>query len=59
MKVLEIARVNMLRTMRNRIALFFIVIFPMVLIVVLGMTYGGMGAGRVGVADADGGPLAP
>jgi ABC-2 type transport system permease protein len=58
MKVLEIARVNMLRTMRNRIALFFIVIFPMVLIVVLGMTYGGMGAGRVGVADADGGPLA-
>jgi len=58
MKILEIARVNMLRTMRNRIALFFIVIFPMVLIVVLGMTYGGMGAGRVGVADADGGPLA-
>jgi ABC-2 type transport system permease protein len=58
MKALEIARVNMLRTIRNRIALFFVVIFPMILIVVLGMTYGGMGVGRVGVADGDGGTLA-
>ncbi len=58
MKALEIARVNMLRTFRNRTALFFIVLFPLILIVVLGMTYGGMGSGRVGIADEDGGPLA-
>ncbi len=58
MKALEIARVSMLRTFRNRMGLFFVVIFPLILIVVLGMTYGGMGAGRVGVTDADGGPLA-
>ncbi len=58
MKALAIARVSMVRTIRNRVALFFVVIFPMILIVVLGMTYGGMGVGRVGVADADGGPLA-
>jgi len=58
MKTLEIARVSMLRTFRNRMGLFFVVIFPLILIVVLGMTYGGMGAGRVGVTDADGGPLA-
>lgn len=58
MKVLEIARVNMLRTFRNRMGLFFIVLLPLILIVVLGMTYGGMGAGRVGVANADGGALA-
>ncbi len=58
MKALEIARVSMLRTLRNRTGLFFIVIFPLILIVVLGMTYGGMGGGRAGIADLDGGPLA-
>lgn len=58
MKLLEIARVSMLRTLRNGRALFFVVIFPLILIVVLGMTYGGMGGGRVGVHDGDGGALA-
>ena len=48
----------MLRTLRDRTRLFFIVVLPMILIVVLGMTYGGMSAARVGVADEDGGPLA-
>ena len=39
-------------------SLFFILVLPMILIVVLGMTYGGMNVARVGIADQDGGPLA-
>ena len=58
MKALDIARTNMLRTFRDRTGLFFIVILPMILIVVLGMTYGGWNQVRVGVSGADGGPLA-
>ena len=58
MNALEIARVNIVRTFRDRTSLFFILVLPMILIVVLGMTYGGMNAARVGVVDQDGGPLA-
>jgi ABC-2 type transport system permease protein len=58
MKVAVIAWTNLLRTLRDRMGLFFIVILPLILIVVLGMTYGGMGAARIGVTDLDGGPLA-
>ena len=58
MKALVIARVNMVRTFRDRMSLFFILVLPMILIVVLGMTYGGMNTARVGIADEDGGPLA-
>ena len=54
MKALEIARVSILRTFRDRMGLFFIVILPMILVIVLGMTYGGMNVARVGVADQDG-----
>jgi ABC-2 type transport system permease protein len=53
MKALEIARVSMLRTFRDRTALFFIVALPMILVIVLGLTYGGMSGARVGVADED------
>jgi ABC-2 type transport system permease protein len=58
MKALEIARVSILRTFRDRMGLFFILVLPIILIVVLGMTYGGMGAARIGVTGADEGPLA-
>ncbi|HLO35973.1 MAG TPA: ABC transporter permease, partial [Candidatus Deferrimicrobium sp.] len=58
MKALAIARVNMVRTSRDRMSLFFILVLPMILIIVLGMTYGGMSTARMGVADLDGGPLA-
>jgi linearmycin/streptolysin S transport system permease protein len=58
MKALAIARVNMVRTFRDRMSLFFILVLPMILIIVLGMTYGGMSTARMGVADLDGGPLA-
>lgn len=57
MKALEIARVSMLRTFRDRLGLFFIVILPMILVVVLGLTYGGMNVARVGIADQDGSSL--
>jgi ABC-2 type transport system permease protein len=58
MKAVEIARVNILRTFRDRLGLFFILVLPMILIVVLGMTYGGMNVARVGLVDEDGGSLA-
>lgn len=58
MKALVIARTSVVRTLRDRMGLFFVVVLPIILIVVLGMTYGGMSAARVGVADPDGGPLA-
>jgi ABC-2 type transport system permease protein len=58
MKALAIARVNMVRTFRDRMSLFFILVLPIILIIVLGMTYGGMSTARMGVADLDGGPLA-
>ncbi|MBI3748256.1 MAG: hypothetical protein HY262_05370, partial [Chloroflexi bacterium] len=57
MKALEIARVSMLRTFRDRLGLFFIVVLPMILVIMLGMTYGGMNAARVGIADVDRSPL--
>ncbi len=57
MKALEIARVSILRTFRDRMGLFFIVALPMILVIVLGVTYGGMDAARIGVADEDGSAL--
>jgi ABC-2 type transport system permease protein len=57
-KALVITRANLLRTSRDRLGLFFVLVLPMILIVVLGLTYGGFSSARVGVADADGGPLA-
>jgi ABC-2 type transport system permease protein len=58
MKALTIARINIVRTVRDRMSLFFILVLPMILIVVLGMTFGGMSVARVGLVDQDGGPLA-
>jgi ABC-2 type transport system permease protein len=57
-QVLAITRVNLVRAARDRQALFFILVLPMILIIVLGMTYGGQGSARVGVVNLDGGPFA-
>ncbi len=57
-KALEIARANLLRTTRDRLGLFFIIVLPLMLIIVLGITYGGFNSARIGVADGDRGPLA-
>lgn len=58
MKVLVIAWTNLVRTFRDRLGLFFIVLMPMIIIITLGITYGGQGSVRVGVVDADRGPFA-
>jgi len=56
-RVLAIAGANFRRTLRDRLGLFFIIVLPMILIVVLGITYGGQGVLRIGVADLDGSAL--
>lgn len=57
-QMLAITRVNLIRASRDRLALFFILVLPIILIIVLGMTYGGQGSARIGVVDEDGGPFA-
>lgn len=57
-KALAIARANLLRTTRDRLGLFFVIVLPLILIIVLGITYGGFNSARIGLTDADGGALA-
>jgi ABC-2 type transport system permease protein len=56
-RVLAIAQANFIRTLRDRLGLFFIIVLPMILIVVLGITYGGQGTIRVGIVNLDGSSL--
>jgi ABC-2 type transport system permease protein len=58
MKIAVIAWTNLVRTARDRLGLFFIVLLPMIIIITLGITFGGQGSARVGVTNSDGGPLA-
>lgn len=57
MIALEIARVNLLRLVRDRTSLFFIFLLPIILIVVLGTVYGGRVAPRLGIVSTGSGPL--
>jgi len=57
-KALAIAEANLLRTTRDRLGLFFVIILPLILIIVLGITYGGFNSARIGLVDHDGGALA-
>jgi ABC-2 type transport system permease protein len=54
---LEIARVNVLRLLRERENLFFIFLLPLILIVTLGAAFGGSGTSRLGVVAVGAGPL--
>jgi ABC-2 type transport system permease protein len=54
---LDIARVNLLRALRNRSDLFFVFLLPLVIIVALGAMYGGFGTARLGVVGVDSGVL--
>jgi ABC-2 type transport system permease protein len=56
--MLSIARTNLRRTLRERTNLFFVFVFPMLLILVLGVAFGGEFTPRVGVVTGDAGPLA-
>ncbi|HXP18619.1 MAG TPA: ABC transporter permease [Streptosporangiaceae bacterium] len=57
MKALWIAAANLRRMFRVRTNLFFVFVFPMVLILVLGATFGGSSSPRLGVVTQDSGPL--
>jgi ABC-2 type transport system permease protein len=58
MKVLAIAWTNLRRTLRERISLFFVFVFPLLMILVLGLAFGGSFQPRVGVTVLDDGSLA-
>ncbi len=58
LKILAIARANLVRMLRDRGGLFFVFFLPVLIIVVLGLQFGGAGTPRVGVVDRDGGPFA-
>jgi len=57
-KILTIAATNLRRTLRERVALFFLFVFPMLLILALGMAFGGTVEPRVGVVGDRADPLA-
>ena len=48
-KVLEIGRVNLLRQVRDRGDLFFVFVLPTIIIVALGLQFGGIARARLGV----------
>ena len=57
MKALWIAVGDLRRMFRARANIFFVFIFPMLLILVLGATFGGAGDARLGVVSTGSGPL--
>lgn len=57
-RVLAIARANMVRLLRDRLGLFFIGVLPMIIVLVTGLQFGGGFEPRVGLYAPDGGPLA-
>jgi ABC-2 type transport system permease protein len=57
MKLLGIVEANLRRLLRDRAALFFTFLLPLLLILLLGLLFGGTNFTRVGVAVQDEGPL--
>jgi len=57
MKALWIGLTNLRRMFRVRTNIFFVFVFPMVLILVLGATFGGASSPRLGVVTTGSGPL--
>ena len=55
---LAIARANLVRLLRDRLGLFFILVLPMIIILVTGLQFGGGFQPRVGFLAPDGGPMA-
>lgn len=56
-KATAIAWINIVRLLRDRSGLFFIFVFPLMLVLVLGLSFGGAFAPRVGVVGDDPGAL--
>jgi ABC-2 type transport system permease protein len=59
MKVLAMVGSTIRRLVRDRLALFFIVLLPVVIILIIGITFGDAGSNRlpVGIVEEDAGPL--
>ena len=57
MKAWTIAVTDLRRMLRTRANIFFVFVFPMLLILVLGATFGGAGTPRLGVVITRPGPL--
>lgn len=57
MKAWTIAVTNLRRMLRTRSNIFFVFVFPMLLILALGATFGGAGTPRLGVVITQPGPL--
>ncbi|HEX5950037.1 MAG TPA: ABC transporter permease [Actinomycetota bacterium] len=57
MKAVAIAAVNIRRMLRDRSNIFFVFVFPMLLILVLGVSFGRGFEPRIGLVAADPGPL--
>ncbi|HEU0243604.1 MAG TPA: ABC transporter permease [Candidatus Limnocylindrales bacterium] len=53
-KALEIARINLLRQVRNRRSLFFLIVLPTIIIVALGIQFGGVSRPRLGIVAPPG-----
>lgn len=58
MKALLIAGVNLRRTLREPTGIFFIFVFPLVMVLIIGVSFGGTFEPRVGLVNLDSGPLA-
>ena len=57
-KVLAIGRINLLRQVRDRSDLFFVFVLPTIIIVALGLQFGGTSRARLGVTAPAGDPAA-
>ena len=57
MKLFAIAGTNLRRLFRDRSNIFFVFVFPMLLLLLLGATFGGSFAPRIGVVAREVGPL--
>jgi ABC-2 type transport system permease protein len=53
-KVLDIARINLVRQLRDRTDLFFVFVLPTIVIFALGLQFGGASTARLGVVAPDG-----
>ena len=51
--VITIARVSLLRLLRDRSNIFFVFIFPMMLVLLIGLAFGDAGSAVIGVAGAE------
>lgn len=57
-KALEIARINLLRQVRDRGDLFFVFVLPTIIIVALGIQFGDASRARLGIVAPAGDPMA-